>query len=69
MTVYDVEVVTGDKQGAGTDANVYITLFGDRGQTTKTRLKSKDGHNDFERNHTDMFELQVLRPSNHTIGF
>ena len=43
MTVY-----TGDKRGAGTDANVYITLFSDAGDTGERFLKSKK--NNFERN-------------------
>lgn len=29
MTTYHVFVYTGDKFGAGTDANVYIVLFGE----------------------------------------
>ena len=29
MTTYNVSVFTGDKFGAGTDANVYIVLFGE----------------------------------------
>lgn len=28
-------MVTGDVSGAGTDANVYIVLFGDKGETGK----------------------------------
>ena len=45
---YKVTVYTGDKRGAGTDANVYITLFGDAGESTEMRLDTK-GKNDFER--------------------
>ena len=40
-TVYVIEVYTGDKAGAGTDAHVFITLFGKRGQTPKTQLISR----------------------------
>ena len=29
--VYKVEVVTGDVRGAGTDANVFCTLIGEKG--------------------------------------
>ena len=35
---YYVEVFTGDKFGAGTDANVYLQLFGERGDTGKRHL-------------------------------
>ena len=41
LTVYVIEVYTGDKAGAGTDAHVFVTLFGKRGQTPKTQLISK----------------------------
>ena len=33
MTIYHVHVVTGDKFGAGTDANVYIHLYGEDDDT------------------------------------
>lgn len=36
-----IEVYTGNKAGAGTDAHVFVTLFGKRGQTPKTQLSSK----------------------------
>lgn len=44
---YLVEVVTGAVRGAGTDANVFVTLFGERGSSGERRL---DNHPDnFER--------------------
>lgn len=33
--------MTGDVKGAGTDANVFVTLFGDFGVTPKVHLASK----------------------------
>lgn len=39
--VYEVVTITGDERGAGTDANVFITLFGDYGITPKVHLASK----------------------------
>lgn len=39
--VYEVVAITGDERGAGTDANVFITLFGDYGITPKVHLASK----------------------------
>ena len=41
---YEVTVVTGDLWNAGTDANVYITLYGDRGDTGVRQLLIS--HND-----------------------
>lgn len=35
---YQVEVVTGDVWGGSTDANVYITIYGDRGDTGVRQL-------------------------------
>lgn len=39
--VYEVVTITGDERGAGTDANVFITLFGEYGITPKVHLASK----------------------------
>lgn len=57
MLVYDVIVKTGSDRGAGTDANVFITLYGERGCTTKRKLNSRK--NDFERDQRDSFVLEV----------
>ena len=38
MTTYHVYVHTSDKMGAGTDANVYILLFGEEDDTGKTNI-------------------------------
>ena len=38
--VYDISVLTGDVRGAGTDANVFLTVFGERGSTPKTKLSN-----------------------------
>ena len=47
---YVVSVYTGNKHGAGTDANVFINLFGEQGDTGDRPLKqSKNNKNKFER--------------------
>lgn len=52
---YAVHVFTGDEYGAGTDANVFITVYGDRGDTGERQLKdSKNFTNKFERNQVDI---------------
>ena len=49
VTTYEVQVVTGSKLGGGTDANVYITLLGEKGDSGKRYLRiSKEGGNKFE---------------------
>ena len=45
-----IQVYTGDISQAGTDANVYITVFGERGDTGVRQLThSKTHKNKFER--------------------
>lgn len=39
--VYEVVTATGDVRGAGTDANVFVTLFGENGLSPKLHLTSK----------------------------
>lgn len=47
---YKVHVFTGDVKGAGTDANVFITIFGEYGDTGERQLgKSETYSNKFER--------------------
>ena len=50
LTVYVIEVYTGDKAGAGTDAHVFVTLYGKRGQAPKTQLISRCGDKSIKSN-------------------
>ncbi|XP_048706971.2 lipoxygenase homology domain-containing protein 1 isoform X4 [Caretta caretta] len=56
---YEVIVVTGSEKGAGTDANVFITIFGINGDSGKRALKQKF-RNLFERGKTNRFFLETL---------
>lgn len=48
--MYKVSVRTGDRYGAGTDANVFLTIYGDLGDTGERKLaKSETNKNKFER--------------------
>lgn len=45
-----MSVMTGDVYGAGTDANVFLTIYGDQGDTGERKLrKSETNGNKFER--------------------
>ncbi|KAF5837533.1 hypothetical protein DUNSADRAFT_4226 [Dunaliella salina] len=57
---YKVLVKTSDIKGAGTDANVFLTLFGEfNGQITKTKpIKLENSTNNFERGQNDVFEVE-----------
>ncbi|CAB4019689.1 lipoxygenase homology domain-containing 1-like, partial [Paramuricea clavata] len=60
LSSYEVSVVTGDISGAGTDANVYVILFGDKGESGKLDMKTSQTNKDkFERNQTDVFSLDA----------
>ncbi|MHC5905582.1 PLAT/LH2 domain-containing protein [Streptomyces sp. S6] len=52
---YRISVYTGDRSGAGTDANVYITIYGARGVAGPIKLDNSE--NNFERGKTDRFTL------------
>ncbi|XP_060788698.1 lipoxygenase homology domain-containing protein 1 [Neoarius graeffei] len=56
---YEIIVITGDVKGAGTDANVFITIYGVNGDSGKRPVKQKF-RNAFERGHTDRFILEML---------
>lgn len=46
---YVLKVKTGDIFGAGTDANVYVTMTGENGDTGERKLQDADNINKFER--------------------
>ena len=59
-TSYQVSVKTGEIRLAGTDANVHIKIFGDKGDTGTLQLKNADSSkNKFERGRTDIFRLEA----------
>ncbi len=69
QTCYEVTVYTGDRPGAGTDANVqtflffslnqvFIDIFGTDGSTGKRQLDNPD--NNFERNKKDVFKVPAI---------
>lgn len=51
---YRVAVYTGNEPGAGTDANVHLTIYGTR---TYVKHKLDNSQNNFERGKTDRFTL------------
>ncbi|CAF4139370.1 unnamed protein product, partial [Rotaria sordida] len=57
---YIVHVFTGDKYGAGTDANVFLTIYGKSEDTGERELRqSKKNREKFERNQEDIFEIKA----------
>lgn len=57
MQRYTVDVKTGDRRGAGTDANVRMTLYGDKGESPSVVLNN--ARDNFERNKLDQFDFEV----------
>ncbi|XP_036363166.1 lipoxygenase homology domain-containing protein 1-like isoform X1 [Octopus sinensis] len=57
---YTVKVVTGDVFGAGTDANVFLTIYGDHGDTSERNLSKSQNMNKFERSQEDIFTLNAI---------
>ena len=56
---YVVAVKTGNFVGAGTDAKVFVMLFGDKGETEKLALDISNQLNKFELGQVDEFDLQA----------
>jgi len=59
LSTYKVTVLTGDRRGAGTDANVFITITGENGDSGKRNLENP-GRNLFERNSKDEFGFDCV---------
>lgn len=52
---YEVTVVTGEVFAAGTDAKVFLQIYGDEGKTEVIQLKSRS--NNFERGTTEILKV------------
>ncbi|XP_035174465.1 oxygen-regulated protein 1 isoform X4 [Oxyura jamaicensis] len=62
QTEYTIQVYTGDKRGAGTDANVHIILFGDEDKSEVLQLSQSLEHQDpFERGKVDTFKIKTKK--------
>ena len=46
---YRWEIRTGDTWHAGTDANAYLTVVGDKGSMKEMELNDPDSYNDWEK--------------------
>lgn len=57
---YTVRVYTGDKFGAGTDSDIFLSLKSAAGQITEQKLNRLIKGNAFERDHTDSLTLSGL---------
>ena len=57
---YLIKVRTGDVRGAGTDANVYLQLFGNQDDTGIIQLKSSNNRNKWERAQVDEFSFDFI---------
>lgn len=53
---YKISVITGKLLGAGTDANVFVILYGEKDTSSQFTLNNK-GVNDFERGSTCVFNI------------
>ncbi|XP_066274370.1 lipoxygenase homology domain-containing protein 1-like isoform X2 [Branchiostoma lanceolatum] len=64
---YQVGVRTGDAEEASTDSNVYMTMYGKRGDTGKRQLVNKlNDHTPFQRGKVDLFEVEAVSLSDLT---
>jgi hypothetical protein len=54
---YEVTVTTGDVSGAGTDARIFITVFGTKGTTSPLELENTNDR--FQRARTDLIRVSV----------
>jgi ribosomal protein L25 (general stress protein Ctc) len=53
-------VKTGDIRSAGTDANVFLTIYGEKKDSGKIELaRSENNKNPFERSKTDLFTVET----------
>ena len=54
---YEVTVYTGDMRGAGTNANVFLVMYGENGKSDRFDLRNKSDN--FERAQVDKFKVNT----------
>ena len=57
---YVIKVTTGDKKGAGADANVYCAFIDEQGNRSRDIKLDNIFKNDFERKKTDTFKIKGI---------
>lgn len=55
---YEVTIWTGDVKGAGTDANVFLQMYGEDGKTDEVQLRNKTDN--FEKAAIDKFKVSHM---------
>uniref|UniRef100_A0A8C8W9Z7 Oxygen-regulated protein 1 n=1 Tax=Panthera leo TaxID=9689 RepID=A0A8C8W9Z7_PANLE len=60
VTVYEVHVATGELWNAGTVANVYISVYGEKGDSGSRQLFRSKSSFSFLRGQTDTFSLEAV---------
>ncbi|XP_063779799.1 oxygen-regulated protein 1 [Pseudophryne corroboree] len=60
VTKYKLQVVTGDLWNAGTEANVYMSLYGEYGDTGSRQLLRSNKPTPFIKGQTDTFSLEAV---------
>ncbi|XP_053571859.1 oxygen-regulated protein 1 [Bombina bombina] len=60
VTRYEIRIVTGDLWNAGTEANVFISIHGEHGDTGSRQLFRSNKPNKFEKGQTDTFFLEAV---------
>ena len=58
LCTYTLSVVTGNRRGAGTNANVFVELYGSKGKSGERKLSTSA--NNFERARTDIFDVVAV---------
>lgn len=59
-TTYNIKIKTGDARNSGTDAKVFLKIYGEKGDTGKRTLKKSDNTSDaFERGRLDEFKIEA----------
>lgn len=59
-TNYQLQIKTADESGAGTDSNIYVSVRGEFGRSDEVRLNPLIHHNAFERNSTEVVNVNGL---------
>ena len=56
---YRIMIKTGDESDAGTDANVYLQMFGEKGKTQNFSLREEGDKRRFEKGRMDKFLIRT----------
>lgn len=59
QVIYKITIVTSSENESSTDSGVFMTIYGENGQTKQFQLTNQNPDSLFQKGNTDQFEIEL----------